>query len=102
MSTYHIHSRNRVYTVTTSASEVTDAPPELDWAFGLPFAHVRTWCERRGWLIVPVTMDTERFNYIHKGITYRFHIRHGRVEVLTQDGESIDMAKLPDELKGLL
>ncbi|MDE2097260.1 MAG: hypothetical protein KGL39_08465 [Patescibacteria group bacterium] len=84
------------------AGSVIDAPIVLDWAIGLPFSHVRTWCERTGWVIVPEIEMRTVYEFIHGGSTYYIHIRRQRIESITCDGEDIKWKDLPSEVKVMM
>lgn len=103
MPLYTIYdTRSRPHEVTVESDSVLDAPLALDWSIGLPFPHLRNWCEAKGWIIVPHVPEPNRLEFSFGGSTYRIHLHHGHIEQVTRDGEGITVAEIPKEIRGVL
>jgi hypothetical protein len=68
-----------------------------------PFEHVRRYCERKGWNIVPVAAQKPHvttFEYKHSQYVLTFNGQN--ITSITKDGGDISWQELPDVLKGLI
>ena len=102
MSTYTIISGNQRHSLRESGGLVTAASAVFDWSIGLSFEHVRSYCERKGWTIVPFVdeLDVTTFNY--EGDQYCIYTDGTNVKQITKNDHEIPWNRLPSILKGLL
>ena len=96
--------RSKQSTVSLSESNgvCINASESFDWAVSLSFEYVRSYCERKGYTIVPTLEDTPCTIFEFHNSTYQVCWQNGRIAYITKDGEEINWAQLPVQLKGLL
>lgn len=90
------------YEVIESSNFVTQASPSIDWSVGLPFEHIRSYCSKKGWKILPVLEQSNVTNFDFKGSHYEVVWNGNRIVRLSKDQEEISWRDLPEQLKGLL
>ena len=100
---YTIKAGNSHFSINESGGTVTRAPAVVDWMINCPFHHVRSYCERKGWTVVPMVENGPQvttFDYKHRHYELAFDGRN--ITRITCDGEDITWQELPDVLKGLI
>ena len=103
MTTYHIIHGSEFHVVKESGGTVTAASPVMDWAVSLPFDHVRQYCEKKGWRVVPITEpENDVITFDFKGNQYKLFSDGFKITNITKNDREITWAQLPEALKGLL
>ena len=109
MQHYTIQTGNTIFPceLRTSGGFVIDASPAIDWAINLEFSHVRSYCERKGWKIVPTLKKNDESNVVtFRNVQYNFIWHDNRLVriVETKDGETREIGynELPEQVKGVL
>ena len=96
----------RVIKLTVQSGIVIEANDWLDWAPMLPFDFVRSYCERKGWIIVPEIEKEHTHEVIFEGKRYEFFWQGNALRriIETSDGEerSISYNELPTQVKSIL
>lgn len=105
-SYYRIHDfHRRPLEISVLGDYVVEAPPELDIAIGYTFAHLRLYCERKGWAIEPIA-DTPPVHIEYAGAVYFFIRERGRIVQIIkhENGEEsiITYSELPEIVKRIL
>lgn len=102
MSNYTILTKYEHYEIREHDGRIVEASVAIDWSIGLPFEHVRTYCERKGWRLVPDVEDTRTHIVEFRGVKYELIWNENRINSITADGEEITWQELPEQVKGLL
>lgn len=109
MTQYLIESNDFKALVTEDGGICTAVSPEFDLCLGLPFAHVRDYCNRKGWFVIPIIPEEAiiRPTLVEIGhVTYSLKwVADILVRVTIQDGFSnrdLSFDEIPESLKNLL
>lgn len=102
---YRLHHSGKPMDITVLGDYIVDAPPELELAKGHTFAYIRSYAERKGWAIEPLT-DTKPTHVEFSGIVYMFTWRGEicRQIIKHEDGEETIMkfSDLPPQVKAVI
>lgn len=110
MTTYRISTRHTVMAIIVSSDLVMQAGPDLAWAVGHDWPHVRDVMQKMGWVIEPVIsedkhyrtqwVDTEEASYELKwiGKTCLRITKH----VEGYPAEDVTAGELPEEVMEVL
>ena len=102
-TTYHIFSGSQFHALRERDGFVISASPVMDWAIDLDFKHVRDYCRKKGWKVVPVIeeqQDATTFNY--KGDQYILYSDGFKINRITKNDVEITWSELPEQLKAIL
>ena len=86
MSNYTILAGNQRYSLHETEGRVTIISSALDWALGLPFEHVRSYCEQKGWKLVPIINELDVTTFVHDGDQYCLFHSGREIKRITKNG----------------
>jgi hypothetical protein len=102
-TTYHIIHGSEFHSLRESEGTVISASPVLDWAIALPFAHVRKYCEQKGWRVMPITeRQDDIITFFYHRDNYQLLSDGFKITKIMKNDEEITWADLPEALKGLI
>lgn len=109
MTEYIIESNDFHASITEESGFVTAASSQFDLCVGLPFSHVRDYCTKKGWFVIPVIPgeDDHRPTILvinHKEYTLKW-VGDVLVRITLHEGfgsRDLSFDELPESLKNLL
>lgn len=104
---YRIHAQGAPLDISVLGEYVTEAPPALDLAIGHTFDYLRTYAERKGWLIEPLVADKEHPSHVeYKGAVYLLIWRADSLRQIIkhENGEETELtySELPEVVRRVL
>ena len=103
MSKYIIkQNHGRQYELEERGGVCINADSSFDWALNLPWVHVRDYCKRKGFILIPVIEEQNEHTFVFKGVHYSVQYNDNSIIRVLADGEEITWNEFPEQLKGIL